>query len=277
MKIVKLICFVCFLIIITGCSVKKYDFPKDEKSLSNYDIDTFYNLLKVEHLEIDKGNASEILPKGYEIVVDYCISKNGKIENDKTDMIRNYGFANKIYLEHKKMSNLGRKVNGIKSEVCIVDNSPLFFISTISFQYGGDNNVLRDIVFDKSEETKNQYLTILKEEESRMTAFREKQKKREEKRQQEELQKEKAKIEKINYLKNRKGQYTMRFFNGLDWKYDESKCLNSCIELNQLNTGYTSLQEALNNGWQFISKINDTSETINNSCICKGTNILLKR
>lgn len=97
------------------------------------------------------------------------------------------------------------------------------------------------------------------------------------KKEQKRLKQEKEKQVKINILRSRRGQYSMTFYHTWSYRGEEKVCSNKCIELNIRNNGYSYIQEALNDNWNFISRISDTSKTINNDCICKGTNILLKK
>jgi len=53
-------------------------------------------------------------------------------------------------------------------------------------------------------------------------------------------------------------------------------CQNRCMQETKENNGYTSLQEALNDGWSFVSKMEEITLSHPN-CICEGSKIILKR
>ena len=111
---------ISILLIITGCSSKKYAFQRDTKSLAQYDINQFYNLIKLEDHEIVKGNSSAILVDGYNISSRFCKAKNGYLTTDKHDIARNFGSVRQIYYEHKEMAMLGRV---IKKYTNVINNA----------------------------------------------------------------------------------------------------------------------------------------------------------
>ena len=81
-------------------------------------------------------------------------------------------------------------------------------------------------------------------------------------------------------LRERKGTHSIIFYNSFSFngenKY-ENVCAKSCKNYNIENTGYISLQESLNDNWEFVSKIGNINTSINRHCICKGVNLLLKK
>jgi len=81
-------------------------------------------------------------------------------------------------------------------------------------------------------------------------------------------------------LRQRTGQQIMSFYDKIKYKdsffTNAQICQNSCMQEIRENNGYTSLQEALNDGWSFVSKMEEITLSHPN-CICEGSKVILKR
>lgn len=81
-------------------------------------------------------------------------------------------------------------------------------------------------------------------------------------------------------LRQRTGQQIMSFYDKMKYKdsffTNAQICQNSCMQETRENNGYTSLQEALNDGWSFVSKMEEITLSHPN-CICEGSKVILKR
>lgn len=81
-------------------------------------------------------------------------------------------------------------------------------------------------------------------------------------------------------LRQRAGQQIMSFYDKMKYKENfftnAQICKNRCMQKTRENNGYTSLQEALNDGWSFVSKMQEVTLSHPN-CICEGSKVILKR
>ena len=84
----------------------------------------------------------------------------------------------------------------------------------------------------------------------------------------------------IDNLRNRTGTHSLVFYNSFSFngnnKYKDI-CIKSCKNYNIDNTGYSLLQESLDDNWKFISKIGNVNNSINKYCTCEGINVLMKK
>jgi hypothetical protein len=88
-------------------------------------------------------------------------------------------------------------------------------------------------------------------------------------------------IKKINQLKNRKGQVFMTFYTKSQnisgtYHYD-LYCIEQCEKRNLNNNAYLNIESAIDDNWQFVSKIENVSYKIEELCICSGSKFLLKK
>lgn len=103
--------------------------------------------------------------------------------------------------------------------------------------------------------------------------------------------------DKIEQLRNRKGQQVMVLPNSYSYKahtYRESigayvqsthvsedmakkMCEEDCLEKAFENTGYGTLQEALSDGWKFKAKTGEVKEQISQYCICENISYILEK
>jgi len=54
-------------------------------------------------------------------------------------------------------------------------------------------------------------------------------------------------------------------------------CEENCLEKAFENTGYGTLQEALNDGWKFKTKTGEVKEQISQYCICENISYILEK
>lgn len=95
-------------------------------------------------------------------------------------------------------------------------------------------------------------------------------------------------------LRKRKGQYAMTFFDQYNYraygykdlggKYQHisekaaaETCQKVCLQQTFNDNGYDNLQEALNDGWKFKSKVKGVKEQINEHCVCEGNSYVLEK
>lgn len=91
---------------------------------------------------------------------------------------------------------------------------------------------------------------------------------------------QKAEKERLNSMQQRVGTYVMYFFDQYKYKkfyQDEKECSKKCNQKSIGTSGYSSLQEALNNGWEIVSNMGAYEAPIDDYCICMGSKVVMKR
>ena len=69
----------------------------------------------------------------------------------------------------------------------------------------------------------------------------------------------------------------MTFFDSWRDSGDKALCSTKCNALNVKTNGYKTLQEAVSNNWQLVSKVGEIEEAIDDSCTCSGYSVLVKK
>ncbi|WP_304545985.1 hypothetical protein [Sulfurimonas microaerophilic] len=238
-----------FTILMNGCSGTPFPAQDDTNKWANMSLDTFSGILEKKRglSKFDKVREKKYqyeFGQTYYFAPILCKAKSG-IEKDF-----DFDFINVPY-----------------RKACFVDNKPIYFM------YGKNE---KSGYFDYSVTTKkafNDRLAMLEQQKQdyRMQLANEQQLKK--------LAEKQALKEKeilIQKLRDRNGQFMMTFYDSWAYSGTESTCANICIEANEANTGYRSLQDAINDGWKFISQISNTKRDMNHSCKCQGANILLE-
>ena len=185
--------------------------------------------------------------------IKFCSEQNGKL------IYSNY-YINKHYVNSysKNLAN-----------ACEVDREPYFIIH----QANENSNLHYSVSID--EVAKRIYLNKRQPEYEKPTPESTAQTIQERK----EIQKrEIAREQKTKLLLNTKSQQkTMTFFDS--WRDSENKalCSTKCNTLNVKTNGYKTLQEAISNNWQLVSKVGEIEEAIDDSCTCSGYSVLVKK
>lgn len=119
----------------------------------------------------------------------------------------------------------------------------------------------------------------INQEKLRMQAMHEKLVAEENQRKQVAIQEQQRKLAYIEQLRQKRGDQVMSFFDGnyVHDTYQSESCKEKCIQSNINSTGYKSLQEALTDGWKFVSKVSEAKQSLTQNCECTGANILLHR
>lgn len=271
-KVLKIGFFLSFLLFVAGCS--KPNLPNIDEKLSIDDLIKELNWHKFDDiaytthyykLRSERNNDMDIYLKKF------CLAKNGKIIL-VDDFKPNY-YQEKIIANGKD----GR----YNADACLIDEEAYYFIikKHISLNDKTFDEELR-IILDNSTQTKESFKQYIKEKEldkKRIEAHTKMYEARKEEEKKEKIKQEKLQAIKANELQKRKGQYVQTFYD--NWLYigNQIVCANKCIEENYKNTGYHLLQDALQDKWKFKSTISNTAITIDGSCTCKGTNILMDK
>ena len=238
-------------LLLTGCLRPNLPEKHNTKEWSNISIDQFVQeIINSKGLsKFEKVNENVFYYQygmsGYYAKV-LCESKGGNYKE-----IRNFKYQNGM--------------------ICIRQNDePMFF--RFYSDYKGERGY-----FDYSKETISEYINYKRKQEiNKQKFFTEYEKRKKLEREQEAL-KEKQKIARVKQLRSQTGQKTMTFFDNWRFNGDELLCRTKCQEKNLMNNGYLSLQYALNDGWQFVTKINEISFNPNPDCQCIGAQVLLKK
>lgn len=251
--------FISLIFLLNGCAGPDLPNLNDKKGLNEVSIEKIANEFKLRKLSDTqyKGLFSKSAGKSYRIdtfLSAYCEAKNN------------------IYIANLDISN-GNLIKACKSPS---SETPLFLLD-IKYTEHTKNDDSAFITLDFSDSAKNNWINqkLKQEEELKNTIKRQE---AERKTREEEYQKQIIEEEKrILNLKNRKGQQTMTFYTS--WKYigNSNRCEASCSEENRINTGYLTLQNALNDGWHFKSSLNQISKSIDNQCTCEGSITILEK
>lgn len=86
-----------------------------------------------------------------------------------------------------------------------------------------------------------------------------------------------AREQKTKLLLSNKSEKTMTFFDSWRDSGDKALCSTKCNALNVKTNGYKTLQEAVSNNWQLVSKVGEIEEAIDDSCTCSGYSVLVKK
>lgn len=78
-------------------------------------------------------------------------------------------------------------------------------------------------------------------------------------------------------LSTKSQQKTMTFFDSWRDSGNKALCSTKCNALNVKTNGYKTLQEAISNNWQLVSKVGEIEEAIDDSCTCSGYSVLVKK
>ena len=265
MRIKILLFIIATSVLFNGC-VNKTQNKKVEKtkSISLHDVLNDSKLFEYdENQKLYKNkftqdqNRNDLLLK----LGNLCSEKKGKL------VYTNY-FINSEYVN--------TYINN-KAYICEIQNAP-YFIGHLANQ---DSNSYLSISIN--ENTKKEYVNkqtaIKKLSESKFEVTLPTQISAQEAIQErEEIKKrEKAREQKAKLMFSKKNQSTMTFFDS--WKQigTDPLCSTKCKNINKKTTGFTTLQEATAQKWQLISKVNEISETIDTTCTCSGSSVILKK
>lgn len=282
------------ILFISGCSSKKL--PIDKNELVKLSID---DVADIEYLlKFKKDGYLKYTPKLYR-------TPDGLEEIKKftlvTSDLKKYCEANdgkylyyKDTIDDTKISNIAH-TKGLPSNrlcfshtstnydyACVKNNKALFLVNTY---YKEIKNPISETGYYDNEWAK--FIAGTPEYEAnvnRLITQCTDNYKKEEQARQTKIEQDKAKQDTITQLRKRIGTYEMTIydkftFDGL-YKTAESECRDMCNNLNLQNTGYISLNEALNNGWEPTGAVLGDDKIIPNKyrgCTCVGKKLILKR
>lgn len=246
-------------IFFTACSnksiEKKVEKPKiktiNDVLRDSFEYDANQKIYKSKSA-INKIEDANILSSKFQ---KFCLEKEGKL----------------VYTDYDINQNHTNSYPSNVTNICEVNNTPYFIIqktgepSNIYYFIGMDEQIKKDYLDYKN----NKQLELIKiNKENTEKLIKERQ----------EIQKrEIAREQKTKILLGQKNQRTMTFFD--KWRYSgsESLCSKKCNDINLKTTGYKSLKEALSNNWQFVSKVDDIEEAVDDNCTCTGSSLVVKK
>ena len=251
------------------------------------------NIKKIENV---KGqNINNILndPKLFEYDPRLKLYKNKFTqEQNRNDLLLRFGNlcshkkGKLVYINHFINKTYVNSYTKNKAYICEVDNVP-YFIGHIASQ-----NSNRYLSISIDEKIKKEYLdkqNDMKSESDFETTDTRLDTKfeatlptqvsgQEAKKEREEIQKrERAREQKTRLLFNKKDQTNMTFFDSWRQTGKDPLCPTKCKSINKRSTGFTTLKEATASKWQIVSKIGETSQTVDETCTCTGSSLILKK
>jgi hypothetical protein len=267
-------------VILIGCGSPNLPEKNEIVKWENITLDklkTELGFIKVE----DELYARALSDKDASYISTYCLSKGGNFETLHLDFIESIVNPKQFINKHIDNSSMNKSPS-IKA--CIKNNNYLFIL--IEQGYNQFNKATRQSFNDKmyfissDENNQKKYISFINkvknENEKRMKEIEENIKKKKEEHDKKALEE----LKRIDMLRIRKGQHVVRFFNSYTFnenRVKESDCANQCTSKNIEDSGYTSMDKALENGWEFISKLDSVSYKVSENCTCTGTNVLIKK
>lgn len=269
------------IFLLSGCGSKhyKYRISKDTKEkrisskiLKSMTIKEFYNFLKVK--ESKELNIAYAKNDSYRIVKRFCDLKGNdaiyaSIGRSEVGRFKEYyKIINTPFYEDRKLTGGGL-------QACFIKSTNEFF----KFYYIGSRNDGIGIVDQYSEYV----ISITNEGRKEFLDYIKKEKAKKEERRKEREERIRKQKEKIKYLQNRRGAHSFTFyFNYNSYnKKNNIYCESSCRASNEQTTGYKTYEDALNDNWKFVNKINDVSRNESTyfapDCYCTGSRIILKK
>lgn len=257
-------------IFFSGCIGKyRYDIAEDPSKLSNLNLESFFNEVK----------QSEPLREGMAEIIYY-----GKKEHDSSMFVNGITLS-EAYCKSQNGIFKGTSfhIRGInlldydtRSNVCIVDNKPYFLIS-YGLSYSNGTTKIYDAFIDISKSTLDSYAIYEKKEAEKHELYRLREENRIKAEKEKKVKEEIEFNKKVKLLKNRKGTIEAVFYDNFNYKYGKENCNKSCNRLTLDNSGYESLQQALDDKWQFVSYVGDAKNDVDSSCSCNGKKVILKK
>ncbi|KAB7885191.1 hypothetical protein [Poseidonibacter ostreae] len=253
-------------VLVSGCSKKIYEYrivetvknkQISDEELKKMNVRQFYNFIKVK--ENRKGMNAYIPSNSYNLVFKFCKLQNSKLKK-YTPVL---GSTTVLNLEgNLKAAN--RIVDYATLHGCYIEKTDEYLeLIRINSHTQRFKDRYRDNVINISKYSKIDYLDNInsrkKDDEKKIKEI------------------ELSNI-KINKLRERTGTHSFifntSFINNSDYS---NTCIKSCKNYNIENTGYSLLQESLDDKWEFVSKIGNVNTKVNRYCTCEGVNILMRR
>lgn len=183
----------------------------------------------------------------------FCSEKNGKL----------------VYTSYYINKHYANSYSNNLANACEVDKEPYFLIH----QASENSNLYYSVSMDEA--AKRIYSNKKQPEFEKPTPESTEQTIQERK----EIQKrEIAREQKTKLLlSNKSQQKTMTFFDSWRDSGNKALCSTKCNALNVKTNGYKTLQEAISNNWQLVSKVGEIEEAIDDSCTCSGYSVLVKK
>jgi len=288
----RLAVLLMIFVVLTGCGTP--NLPKNDEPIKwkKITLDDLLNGLDLKKLNKNLYGRS-LHDNDVESVYDFCTAKGGYLES----LEYGFGYA-------KEMLGTRRHIRGAFedpfTQACIIDDNYSFIFSEQKYKiYDGRTKggyVGSYYYINIGPNIKNKYISyteryverLAKEDENRLKEYKRTEVRRKikaEEKKQELIEKENkrlALINKTNFLRSRKGQYNLSFYSKYNFHpfgpfSDESICDEDCVSKNIENTGYSSIDNALQDGWNFVSKIEGITYKYSDICTCEGVNIIMKR
>ena len=231
---------------------------------------------KVEKPKVKTIN--DVLNESFEYDVNQKLYKNKDVtENNTNDLLAKFEkFCSDkkgklVYMDYYINQNYIRAYSNHKASVCEINSEPYF----IAHQASEDSNIYYSVSMD--EEVKKAYITYKNKIQLELAKFNRENAQNLIKERQEIQKREIAREQKTRILQTKKDEKNMTFFDSWRDSGNKKTCLNKCNDINLKSNGYKTLQDAIKNNWQLISKIGEIEEAIDDSCTCSGYSVLVKK
>jgi len=253
-------------ILVSGCSKKIYEYriadtvknkQISDKELKQMNVKQFYNFIKVKE---NRKDMNAYIPSNSSYLINrFCKLKNSEMK----EYIPVFGSVTVLDLEGNLMAR-DRIIDYSTLYGCYIENTDEYLeLIRIDSHTQRFKDKYRDNVINISKYSKNDYLDNMnsrkKDDEKKIKEI------------------ELSNI-KINKLRERTGTHSFifntSFINNSDYA---DTCIKSCKNYNIENTGYSLLQESLDDNWEFVSKIGNINTKVNRYCTCEGVNVLMKK
>ena len=253
-------------ILISGCSKKIYEYRLadtvknkqiSDEELKQMNVKQFYDFIKVK--ENEKDISAYIPSNSYALINRYCKLRNSEMKkyNPKfgsyavLDLEGNLKAANRI-IDYSTVYGCYIESTDEYLELIRIDSHTQRF-----------KDRYRDNIINLENNSKDLYLENINS------------RKKDNEKKIKEIELSNIKIKK---LRERTGTHSFifntSFINNSDYA---DSCIKSCKNYNIKNTGYSLLQESLDDNWEFVSKIGNVNTKVNRYCTCEGVSVLMKK
>jgi hypothetical protein len=265
MKISKILIFSFFVAILAGCANVH---PISEKDLHNL---TFEEVMKNAGMDKNTKDKGYYTLRDNHTIPGSCQSDYYKLKN----IVHNYASAHNshVYVED------GSVVGGLEHIFYVSNTTEAEKILMYKVDaYSGRKGECEWMIVDYNEGSRKDALERMQQAKDRDEQYKNSlasiRAQGEERKRAEEM----AKQTQYTQLRLRSGEIVMSFYDTYKSRYGQnSGCDNMCSEKTQDDNGYYSLQDALNNGWKFVSTVSTLSIHASDSCTCEGSKIILRK
>jgi hypothetical protein len=271
------------ILFMTGCG-SKYNIKKSV--LRDMSIKEVYNVVKEEELVSNK--IATIDEDSSFLLTRYCKTEKGGHELSGIRTKYNTLFSSiseiKKYLIKDK-----KQIKYINISSCYDRFAKVVVISS----YNNHRKEFENHFLIKGEEFSNNYKKFKELRTIDIKKEKEERKKKEAILLKKQEEKERIYEQKIKNLQNRKGTHVFYIYENSTFtrplndyvrsyakeshQRDSNLCNYRCTRYNKDDNGYETIQEAFDDGWNFVSKLTNVKDKVGDYCYCSGVKLILKK